>query len=141
MVQKEARTIGFKSFCNFIAILFGQLKTICSLPPLSLHPMKFFSLIMSFYLLLLPFIPCRDSNDLNAKQEVKISTASHQHQEHESETCSPMCACSCCAVSVDANNTITYNIPPPAFKQVKFYSRPNFYQFDFNSIWQPPKIG
>ena len=62
--------------------------------------MKFFTFIMSFFLLYLSCLPCGDSKECNVKAPVEISANdNHQQHNHESEACSPFCTCSCCPAS------------------------------------------
>ncbi|MEI9955372.1 MAG: DUF6660 family protein [Ferruginibacter sp.] len=59
--------------------------------------MKLLAILFSFYILLLPALPCRDSKECNTdKQTVMIQPDNHDQHHHEDEGCSPFCSCACC---------------------------------------------
>ena len=109
---------------------------------LFLQPVRFFFLILSFFLLYLSCLPCTDSKECNAKAEVKASASTnHQEHNHQSEACSPFCTCSCCAAPVFFSPFTKVQDPNSALQTAKY----SLYDVSFNSevfssIWQPPQL-
>ena len=104
--------------------------------------MKFFTLIMSFFLLYISCLPCGDRLECNAKTEQKISAkTNHQQHKHTSEACTPFCTCSCCAASAFHQPFAKQQILKQMFQSVKYHIQNDlFLSQEFSSIWQPPKI-
>ena len=97
---------------------------------------------LSFYILILSFIPCADASECDIKQTTSLVSQNHSEHEHDSETCSPFCICVCCGFQ-------GYTIPfTPPIKIAAKYNSDNlfiFYKLFFinhfsSKIWQPPKI-
>ena len=104
--------------------------------------MKFFTLIMSLFLLYISCLPCGDRLECNAKTEQKISAnTNHQQHKHTSEACTPFCTCSCCAASI-LFLSLTKAQSPKLIFTLKNYPIVNdsFFSQDFSFIWQPPKL-
>jgi hypothetical protein len=103
--------------------------------------MKFFTLLFSFYMLGLSFMPCGDVNECKASTEVITAGENgHDKHSHDTENCSPLCACACCATTVCFQQIVTYQVATITFP-VKKYS---LYDFSYSSqstanIWQPPR--
>lgn len=74
--------------------------------------MKTFSVLLSFYFLVLAAVPCSDSREEVARhqsgQEVVLEMDHHPCQDHapEDDDCTPFCACQCCHTSVAFNTTL-----------------------------------
>ncbi len=104
--------------------------------------MKLVVYLLSFYLLLLPLVPCGDNDECNedAKQELTTSS-NHKNHPEDDEACTPFCYCSCCPASV----FIPQFLSEPVVVSNLAVTNPSFpislYSFDFSAIWQPPKIG
>lgn len=102
-----------------------------------------FNIILSFYLLALAVMPCRDKDDCKHRGSGQYTFSNFEHSEHdhEAEHCSPLCMCVCCGQSII--NTFypiaLYNLTPIAVLDFPIYN-PFFVPEVFLSIWQPPKI-
>ena len=99
--------------------------------------MKLFALFMSFYLLLLPLLPCGDTDD--CREETQLP-ASHDQHEEDDETCTPFCYCTCCPASmfttpVTMDWSLALEMPAVQID----YIHP-LYSFHYHSFWQPPKL-
>jgi len=107
-------------------------------------PMKYLSVLFSFYVFLLSCAPCVDEQGLfSADEHLCSETSQNNSPAHQDEQdCSPFCTCACCGSQ-------GFNVPS-AFS---FHSSNGFvaqknsavYTFHFSSdfissIWQPPKI-
>ena len=105
-------------------------------------PMKFFTLIMSFFLLYLSCLSCSDSKECNINAEQKVSaTTNHEQHKHTSEACTPFCNCSCCAASAFHQPFAKQQALKQIFQSVKYHiQNDSFLSQEFSSIWQPPKI-
>ena len=104
----------------------------------SLHAMKFFVFILSFFLLYIFCIPCGDRQECKIKVEQRVSTdPAHKNHQHTTEACSPFCSCSCFAAS-------TFFISSQKIKVIKFLFQSDkhaiqtvsFLSQDFSSMWQ-----
>lgn len=104
--------------------------------------MKFFAVILSFYMLALNCFPCGDGEECNVKTEQNISASHQQDHEHESEACTPFCSCACCAAAGFYHPVSNTKITQLVFHAGKIlYLKDNFHSYDLHSVWQPPKIG
>lgn len=104
--------------------------------------MRFFTLLLSIYLLVLSCVPCEDSEECNVKGVYTISqAANHDQHNHDTENCSPFCTCSCCPASAFYQPLPYFDISKGVFQSEKYpiYS-PSFCSEVSFSIWQPPKI-
>ena len=104
--------------------------------------MKFFVVILSFYVLALNCFPCKDSGECNVKTDQNISASHQQHHEQESEACTPFCSCACCAAAGFYHQVSNTPITRLVLQAGKFfYLNDHFNSYDLHSVWQPPKIG
>ncbi|MGG9963900.1 DUF6660 family protein [Ferruginibacter sp. SUN106] len=106
--------------------------------------MKWLAFIFSWYILLLPALPCADSNECKPVDQTKVSATDcrgQQHQ-HEDEACSPFCACACCGqVFAPGFQLNKINLTKPATqKQQYFYTSVSLSSRHLGTIWQPPKV-
>jgi hypothetical protein len=105
--------------------------------------MKLFSYILSFYLLLLPAIPCCVAdNCADEKTEKKTSLTKNSNEPSDDcGNCSPFFSCSCCAIA-----TIAYELQQPGIATINIpavyavYMELPLPEVNYN-FWQPPKIG
>jgi hypothetical protein len=103
--------------------------------------MKFFSLILSFYIVLLTAMPCAD--ELPGPIGGAASAVSaHKTDGHHTDTdhCSPFCTCDCCATHVI---TVNYIVHLECSDFIRFeYSEfsVSYISSSFAAIWQPPEI-
>lgn len=103
--------------------------------------MKFFVFILSFYMLALNCFPCGDSTECDTKELQKISAPTHHKDHpHETEACAPFCSCACCGAAVFYQPVINAKTITLVFSQRVFHYKNDFNSYDFQSVWQPPKI-
>lgn len=104
--------------------------------------MKFFLCLMSVYMLLLSCMPCNDSSDCSAGEQVSVLMTDTDHDHHEDEeNCTPFCVCACCAASV-FQPPIQIAIRNYATgKSINVYPEEDFFSASHGSIWQPPRLG
>ena len=57
--------------------------------------MRFLTIILSVYILVLSLAPCGDDIDCSKHANNKTEQTSDTH-DHKSENCSPFCICACC---------------------------------------------
>lgn len=88
-------------------------------------------------------LPCADSQECNiAVRTQKISEAtSHQEHSHESEACPPLCVCMCCTSYAYFQDFRQVTAPQPEIISLEYPYNEQFTSYDYQSIWQPPKIG
>ena len=103
--------------------------------------MRLFTLILSFYVIVLTAIPCIDTTVNVVLQNTELS---HQTKDcdHNNDTdrCSPFCTCNCCATSVIFQDyLVQLNCFPFSEKQY-FPVSSGFFSDPLATIWQPPKI-
>ncbi|MCO5233963.1 MAG: hypothetical protein LC105_11230 [Chitinophagales bacterium] len=106
--------------------------------------MRFFTVILSVYLLLISFAPCADASD-SFCDKLKLEHAHDQDSNHQhSDVCSPFCACNCCHLSMMANSESTYYMTDKLFIAhiEESYSSQHYFFVStyYQNIWQPPKI-
>jgi hypothetical protein len=103
---------------------------------------KPFSLIINFYILLLPLFPCADTEECDEKAKMElVSTTEHTQHQDEEEACTPFCFCACCPASVFTETGLPCFASPSGILLAGDKYISSFYSFDFSVIWQPPKIG
>ncbi|WP_394342336.1 DUF6660 family protein [Taibaiella soli] len=104
--------------------------------------MKFFTLIMSIYLLVLSCIPCNEGQEGNVITEQKISaTNQKRHHQTGNEVCTPFCTCSHCPASAFYQPLSHFNVPITVFQSLKYPVYNASFCLEVSlSIWQPPKI-
>lgn len=106
--------------------------------------MKWFTVILSIYLMALSNMPCADM-EVNSAMHKTAQFASEDNHSHDKDNdlCSPFCACNCCGAQV-----LSYQTPlsfefPKTYCQISI-SLPNynsvFISNFYGSIWQPPQI-
>lgn len=104
--------------------------------------MRFFTITISFYILVVSLLPCGDMSECHENTKVSFSASTnHDNHKHDNETCSPFCICSCCGSTViNLDNMATFSDfvllhskAFPVFKQT-------FISVEYFHIWQPPKI-
>lgn len=102
--------------------------------------MKFFALVLVFYIMGLVIMPCPDVLDHNALQKTESSLNRTPGHQNESDLCSPFCTCNCCAHSVMCQHSF------PGLNHFTFSDRAypdystGFVSSVYASFWQPPKI-
>jgi len=104
---------------------------------------KLLAFIFSFYILLLPAVPCSDISECNANAAATVSakTCREQHQSHK-EACSPFCSCACCGqifTPLKKQERISYG-KPWLPKKGTYYSDTSLCSNYLVNIWQPPKL-
>jgi hypothetical protein len=103
--------------------------------------MKFLTIILSFYLLLLTAIPCIDTSVDNTLNKTELSQENQDnHQHNDSDLCSPFCACNCCATSVIFQQYLVQINYFSYIEKQYFPVSSGFFSVRLASIWQPPKI-
>jgi hypothetical protein len=104
--------------------------------------MKFFTFIMSFFMLYLSCLPCSDSTECNIKAPAAISaTDNHQQHSHDTEACTPFCTCSCCSASgyYSPFSKVQLNKVTPSSEKFPLYNVALNAEAHY-SIWQPPQL-
>ncbi|RYD82196.1 MAG: hypothetical protein EOP53_04355 [Sphingobacteriales bacterium] len=103
--------------------------------------MKFFTYLLTVYMLLLSCMPCGDSSDCSEGEKVSVVLNDTDHNDHEDEeNCTPFCVCACCAVPVFqapvgvAVKTFTQR------NQLNTSTEEDFFSASHGSIWQPPRV-
>ncbi|MBN8836209.1 MAG: hypothetical protein J0I09_03040 [Sphingobacteriia bacterium] len=104
--------------------------------------MKFSALILSFIVLVLSCMPCRDDVALAAgKNKIEFAKSSNSQQEnHKADACSPFCICSCCTgvnfsfTQLSVDNIVLYNT-----KHISAFI-PSSVRKVALPIWQPPQL-
>lgn len=110
---------------------------------------KWFTTILSLYLLGLSIWPCADEVQpiprqghatVLAKADRSYPGSSHEHHDQ----CTPFCSCSCCAAIVTLLPQFSYKLTASvAIKPVVAtsfrYTSPHWAD-TLSAIWQPPKI-
>jgi len=101
--------------------------------------MKLWSVILSFYILLLTNFPCEEFE--NCKSDVEVSKNTPSASSDFDNECSPFFSCSTCSGFIF---TAPFSLTPPF---PVFETRITFLNYDqhilfkhANSIWQPPKV-
>jgi len=108
---------------------------------LSLHPMKFFALIMAILVLALSVMPCADNDTLQGKQGAKteLSKTAKQKDNPIQDDCSPFCHCACCA-GFSINHTVAVLSKATAYAEShKTSFLPSEVIEIVSPIWQPPR--
>jgi hypothetical protein len=111
-----------------------------------LPPMKFFTLVFSFYLLVVSLLPCSDARNecTDASQQFQVEQASaHNHQSDHNDVCSPFCTCTYCNVIAGfALQPLKAIDLKPVVKGTPQYPVHHtfFISAYFGNIWQPPRI-
>ncbi|WP_416233534.1 DUF6660 family protein [Arcicella sp. LKC2W] len=108
--------------------------------------MKFFSVIFSFYILILSLLPCNDTEDCKILNNGKENFAQIDHHNHQADTesCSPFCICACCGSII----VFSFQCPILTIKDTSFFplnariiiKNDSFASNFHGNIWQPPQI-
>lgn len=103
--------------------------------------MKFFALILSFYILFLTALPCKDVHHVYAQDlSEQLSTHRTDNNHNDNDHCSPFCTCdSCISHVIPVLETIHPECTDFTFAEFGTYSV-SYCSSLFASIWQPPKI-
>lgn len=105
---------------------------------------KLLTIIFTFYIMLLPCIPCTDSKECDTtKTAISFSSNNHQEHQHENEACNPFCGCACCGqtlLSFLHLNKIVTTHSLAEKKQASFYNNSSLPLNFYGNIWQPPKL-
>jgi hypothetical protein len=105
---------------------------------------KLLAFIFSWYILLLPALPCADSKECKPADKTVVAAAGCQGQQHqhEDEACSPFCACACCGQVYTSGFQLNKSNPtkPATQKQQYFYTSASLSSRYLGTIWQPPKV-
>lgn len=104
--------------------------------------MKTFSLIITFYLLLLSCLPCADGQEFGKSESTKISAAAdNKRHQNNNDICTPFCNCACCSLAVFQQIIHTCQIPKMVFQILKFPDFTASTGVNISlAIWQPPKM-
>jgi hypothetical protein len=103
---------------------------------------KLLAAIFSFYILLLPALPCRDTEECKAIASTEAPAQTGNHKPHDEEACSPFCNCFCCGQIF----TLVLHLNRIAIAKQTLQKQPYFYKnisvsSDFlGTIWQPPRV-
>ena len=106
--------------------------------------MRFFTFILSLYLLALTGLPCTDmleGEESSASYEF-VTTPTGEHSHFHLDICSPFCICTCCQMVICTPTTYEALTIAQATATIPSYSYPltvwssNYY----GNIWTPPKI-
>jgi hypothetical protein len=100
---------------------------------------KSFALLpFCLYMMLLPLIPCADTNN-HKKEKMEVASAGDEGGGEHEDDCSPSCCCNCCPAST---YTIT-EIETDGFLNVLSTTLLPFQGFNYpdalTPIWQPPR--
>lgn len=103
--------------------------------------MKFLTIILSFYLIILAAVPCIDRYfEVNPAHKIELIQEKHNNNHSDSDSCSPFCTCNCCATAVVfQTQTVQFTCYPFSEKQY-FPITSEFISDPLATIWQPPKI-
>jgi len=102
---------------------------------------KLLAIIFSFYILLLPALPCADAGAGKGVAQTEVSKAGCGSQ-HEEEACGPFCSCTCCGQIFTPGPQLmkVASIKPAVQKQSWFYKNVSLASNFLSSVWQPPKF-
>lgn len=105
---------------------------------------KFLTLILALYILVLPCLPCTDTSECHKDSTTSITVLSgHENHPQENEICNPFCSCACCGHIVTTNFQPNKIMACRIFPQQQlqyFYENVSLSSDFFGNIWQPPKF-
>lgn len=111
---------------------------------LYLWPVKLLTLILGIYMLVLPCMPCMDSDECTGPATIPVVQSAGQHDHgDEEEACAPFCSCACCGHIVTSNSQALkmVTVKPVAGKRLpSYYNSISLPSDFFGNIWQPPRI-
>jgi len=125
----------------YAIVLHDNLHYLCAL-------MKYFPIILGFYLLALAIIPCADGTTMGVYDTDEpltlewSGTADHDHDHDATDYCSPLCSCSCCHITIRPPVKIGWQLDLPLL----ILTQTPIVQSDvrdfacLDDIWQPPKF-
>ena len=98
--------------------------------------------LLSFYIIFLAAIPCRDAIciDDHYQSHCSISQSKENNNHSDQDCCSPLCICNCCASAISKIKSIQYN--SITFQVIRVYISPylaDIISISTRPIWQPPK--
>ena len=109
--------------------------------------MRFLSLILSAYMLVLSLAPCTDGVQHDHIQsacdsEILVDSNSHSDHNHDhQDTCPPFCVCACCGSIVIIPSQIVYKELANHICSSSIYGYLSSYSFEFqSSVWHPPTL-
>ncbi len=111
--------------------------------------MKIFTVLYSFYILVLALVPCSD--ELSALSSAEL-TCSHKVNEIHKHThgnygdeddrdCSPFCVCSCCGIfinTVNASPALLLTAEIETSQEKIFFYNNTYIYVPHVDIWHPP---
>ncbi len=94
--------------------------------------------LLAIYFIALMLLPCTDCCNSHSNERARKIHTSQSDQAQDKEGCNPFCICGCYTNMIlhfRVQDILTH------FEMIKF-NPPSipFFNFDFNSIWQPPKF-
>ena len=101
--------------------------------------MKFLTVILSIYVMILTFMPCADAHVGNADCHSTVQQDQSGEHSEDIEFCSPFCFCACCQI---LSLTSIYTIPKINLPDVNIIT-PSLVQNEIEStisFWRPPKF-
>ncbi|WP_273246633.1 MULTISPECIES: DUF6660 family protein [unclassified Flavobacterium] len=108
--------------------------------------MKWLTLILSFYFVLLASIPCADAAVNHTHNTTsKETTSNHDKHTHDQQNdlCSPFCVCNCCGAQImNYAPEIVFNLSVVTAEiEIQLPNYQSVFTSDFyDTIWQPPQI-
>ncbi len=107
--------------------------------------MKYTSLFLGLFIIILSCMPCRDVFAMgNQQNQVTISTGqevTHSAKAEVNDLCSPFCMCSCCNVMSEVAKPVSIAVLLPQSTSDYQILRPAQVTSLPLSVWQPPKLG
>ncbi len=102
--------------------------------------MKFFTVILSLYILALTAVPCIDVHGIDTSNKSEEFQKTSTDRSSGIDHCSPFCTCDCCVSPVlyqDFNlHFNSFSLDQNHFTQ--YFT--DYVSSIFTSIWQPPKL-
>lgn len=101
--------------------------------------MKFLTVILSIYVMILTFMPCADAHVDNADCHSIIQQDQGGEHSEDIEICSPFCFCDCCQTLAQTSILTITKVNFPRFEVIS----PLLVQNEIESIisfWHPPKF-
>lgn len=109
---------------------------------LYIYRVKFWTIILAFFLLGLITKPCVDGTLPNSHSNTELSENKDSHT-HAADLCSPFCSCACCGVQM-VHQPIFVSIDlkraEDNFEKPSILYRSTLHSSYFGSIWQPPQL-
>jgi hypothetical protein len=109
-----------------------------------LCPVKWLMLLFAAYLLLLPCVPCSDTDECGEETAAAmVGLVDHNDHPHPEDACNPFCNCACCGQIGYSFGTVIKEMP---FLRWENGPRPDYYTnaalpTDYwGNIWQPPRF-